>query len=1047
MKNTLKLFGIAVITAVIGFSLVTCNSPAGDPTLGNTDGDGNETGPVRYVMDISETATGWDLLVFCEDGSSMVLKLDETTLMPTRAYIKPQKDSDNGFSIWFKTNGLPDLMVTNDHIVCYGNFDGYTFDMVVIKPNGDIEEHNNNQTDVNWDTFNEVLFQENSGNARSVFDLLRGGKNVKGEEIPFTLANVLDCIGTGAGLAACITAPLIPGAAIGCGIFLFSQVTGEVVQIATKDNDLASDIGGTLISALGCVTLDPWDCASTAVGLWSLIDDNAAKVLDKGFELLNKGLEATLGKMIEKKNYVPVTGIKLDKTAITLTADGFERLTATVLPSNATRGYSVTWSSSKENVAEVIGGVWIDAKKEGTAVLTVKTVEGNFKATCTVTVLPPVAVTGVTLDKTTLSLAVNGNERLTATVLPSNAADKSVTWSSSNENVATVTDHGWVTARAEGEATITVKTSSGYTQYTATCTVTVLPPVAVTGVTLDKTTLSLAIGEDESLTATVLPSNAKDKSVTWSSSNENVARVSTYGLVKAVAEGEATITVKTSSGYTQYTATCVVTVTGSGDISAQWAKTVSAGTNSSCFDAVARDQLGNVYAAGYQSGTGTFNYGNGVTAKGTSNNYNVVLVKYNASGTAQWAKTVSAGTDSSYFNAVACDQSGNVYAAGYQVGTGTFNYGNGVTAKGTNSTTSSEANGSNVVLVKYDASGNAQWARTAAGTTGTSQPSQFKAVACDQSGNVYAAGYQHRTVTYGTGVSASGVSTTNVVLVKYDASGNAQWAKTTSAGETSSRFTAVACDQSGNVYAAGYQYGSFNTLTYGTDVTSYGINEAGGTVVLVKYDASGTAQWARSVNGPRNMGSAFTAVACDQSGNVYAGGYQDSGTDTFTYGTGVTAKGAYANHLGLGSNVVLVKYDASGTAQWARTVSTGNDASSLAAVACDQSGNVYAAGYQMGTGTFTYGIVGTGVSVTGTASRNNYVLVKYNASGNTQWAKMFGRNDSGDSPVVRAVTCDQSGNVYAAGYQSKIVTYTFGPGVSATGTYSGGDNALLVKYK
>jgi formylglycine-generating enzyme required for sulfatase activity len=498
MKNMLKALGIIAITALIGFSMIACDTD-GDSDDKEIKKPGKQDGPTKYVMDVSEIS-GWDLMVFAKDGSSMVLKLDETTLMPTHAYINPQKDSDNGFSIWFKTNGLPDLMVTNDHIVCYGNFDGYTFDLAVIKPNGEIEEHNNNQTDVNWDTFNEVFFQGNSGNARSVFDLLRGGKNVKGEDIPFTLANILDCIGTGAGLASCITAPLIPGAAIGCGIFLLSQVTGEVVQIATKDNDLASDIGGTLISALGCVTLDPWDCASTAVGLYTLIDDNAAKVLNKGFELMEKGFEATLGKMIEKKNYVAVTGIKLNKTAITLPAGGLatsgtlERLIATVLPSNATRGNSVTWSSSNGKVAEVCFGDYVLAEAEGTAVITVRTVEGNFKATCTVTVLP-VATTRVTLNKTTLSLAVGGQETLTATVQPSNATNKNVFWSSSNSAVATVSSgSGTVTAVAEGTATITATTSSsGGISYAATCFVTVTATTTPTEPT-DPTTISSPTG-------------------------------------------------------------------------------------------------------------------------------------------------------------------------------------------------------------------------------------------------------------------------------------------------------------------------------------------------------------------------------------------------------------------------------------------------------------------------------------------------------------------------------------------------------------------------
>jgi hypothetical protein len=145
-----------------------------------------------------------------------------------------------------------------------------------------------------------------------------------------------------------------------------------------------------------------------------------------------------------------------------------------------------------------------------------------------------------------------------------------------------------------------------------------------------------------------------------------------------------------------------------------------------------------VYAAGYQQGTGTYNYGNGVTATGAYFGGNVLLVKYNSSGQAQWAKTVEAGTNSSSFSSVAVDSSGNVYTAGEQA-VGTFNYGYGVTAAGTDSTGSNTVStGKNIVLVKYNSSGQAQWAKTV--EAGTSA-SMFNSVAVDSSGNVYAAGW------------------------------------------------------------------------------------------------------------------------------------------------------------------------------------------------------------------------------------------------------------------------------------------------------------------
>lgn len=167
-----------------------------------------------------------------------------------------------------------------------------------------------------------------------------------------------------------------------------------------------------------------------------------------------------------------------------------------------------------------------------------------------------VAVTSVSLNKTSLTLEIGGSYTLIATVSPSNATDKSVTWSSTNPSVASVSD-GKVTAKSEGTTTITATVHNGKS---TSCTVTVNEPaqevIEVTSVSLNKTSLTLEIGASETLTATVLPSNATDKSVTWTSSSQSVATVAN-GNITAVGSGTATITAKTSNGKT---ATCTVTV-------------------------------------------------------------------------------------------------------------------------------------------------------------------------------------------------------------------------------------------------------------------------------------------------------------------------------------------------------------------------------------------------------------------------------------------------------------------------------------------------------
>lgn len=168
-----------------------------------------------------------------------------------------------------------------------------------------------------------------------------------------------------------------------------------------------------------------------------------------------------------------------------------------------------------------------------------------------------VAVTEVRLDKSATTLVEGDTEELMATVMPENATDKGIEWKSSDESVATVSQTGLVTALKEGSSAITVITNDG--GFKATCDVTVNKKViAVTSVVLGNTELTLVEGEEEKLAVAVTPENATDKSVVWESGNESVATVSQEGLVTALGEGKATITVKTNDG--GFSASCEVTV-------------------------------------------------------------------------------------------------------------------------------------------------------------------------------------------------------------------------------------------------------------------------------------------------------------------------------------------------------------------------------------------------------------------------------------------------------------------------------------------------------
>lgn len=173
-----------------------------------------------------------------------------------------------------------------------------------------------------------------------------------------------------------------------------------------------------------------------------------------------------------------------------------------------------------------------------------------------------VKVTSISLNSSSISLKEGATKQLTATVSPSNATNKSVTWSSSNETVAVVDGNGKVTAKAKGEVTITCKANDGSgKQATCSVTVTAADPIRVTEITLNYTSASMVVGDTKQLSATISPSNATDKTVSWSSSNTSVATVDNNGKITAKSRGTATITCKANDGSGKL-ATCEITVSG-----------------------------------------------------------------------------------------------------------------------------------------------------------------------------------------------------------------------------------------------------------------------------------------------------------------------------------------------------------------------------------------------------------------------------------------------------------------------------------------------------
>ena len=253
-----------------------------------------------------------------------------------------------------------------------------------------------------------------------------------------------------------------------------------------------------------------------------------------------------------------VTGVWLDYGGITVSVGGTVQLNATVEPEDA-ENKSVTWESSDETVATVDENGLVTGKSAGSATVTVRTVDGGYTAQCSVIVEGEeiVAVTGVRLDYEDITVDVGGTWQLNATVEPEDAENKSVTWESSDETVATVDENGLVTGKSAGSATVTVRTVEG--GYTAQCSVTVEGEETVlpTGVTLSHTTLNMKVGEEAQLIATVQPADATDKSITWESNAPETVSVDSEGLLTAHKAGTAVITARTVNGFSAF---CMVTV-------------------------------------------------------------------------------------------------------------------------------------------------------------------------------------------------------------------------------------------------------------------------------------------------------------------------------------------------------------------------------------------------------------------------------------------------------------------------------------------------------
>ncbi|MGD8188800.1 DUF5057 domain-containing protein [Brevibacillus ginsengisoli] len=240
-----------------------------------------------------------------------------------------------------------------------------------------------------------------------------------------------------------------------------------------------------------------------------------------------------------------VTSIQVSPSSKTLNVGETFKLISTVTPDTASNK-AIIWTSSNPSVATVDENGIVTGITAGNAVITAASAENSsIKATSNITVKVP--VTSISLDKTGVVLRVGETDTLTATIMPANATNKDVVWSSSDSSILSITPNGLsstIRALKSGEATITV--TSVDSQQTATCKVTVEESVDQVQVSPNEKIIN--VGEKVQLTATVLPVNSTNKNVTWSSANSTIASVSNTGLVTGLKPGKVIITATSADG-------------------------------------------------------------------------------------------------------------------------------------------------------------------------------------------------------------------------------------------------------------------------------------------------------------------------------------------------------------------------------------------------------------------------------------------------------------------------------------------------------------------
>lgn len=426
--------------------------------------------------------------------------------------------------------------------------------------------------------------------------------------------------------------------------------------------------------------------------------------------------------------------------------------------------------------------------------------------------------------------------------------------------------------------------------------------------------------------------------------------------------------------------------------------------------AVAMDANGNAYITGSYTSAfidfGTISLIN--TFSGTGD---IHVVKYDPTGAVLWAKTFG-GVDGDAATGITADASGNVVVTGW-FASASITFGSTVLS---NSGTAS----SDFYMVKFDASGNVLWAKSA-GSTGNDRGQDLST---DASGNIFVTGwYSSPTINFGNGtLTNTGSATNEIFVVKYDLNGNALWSKTVG-GTNNDAAWSCETDAFGNLYLTGsFASASIDFGSGALNNTQTGFHD----FFLNKYDASGTSIWSRAASGAYDDIGYSVAISGT---NIFVTGYFSSPTVQF----GTIA--ALTNPGNPTTDIFVAQYSSTGTANWSNRAG-GSDDDLGRCIYTDANGNAYVTGNYIST-SITFG---SGTLTNSMPGTKELFVTTFNSSGTSTWSTSVG--NTGDE-CGYGIACSSSADIIYVGGMFNSGFVVFGN----TTIYKGcGDDVFLAKF-